>query len=98
MALGIGLTSLTFGFEALANGGTRDGIPAFPFFLFGLIGLQASAGDLRARTPPLSGLAGGGARPAIRSRVRSRPSPIGLALPCAASHHYLDPLGDVPSE
>lgn len=47
VALGVGLTSLTFGFEALANGGTRDGIPAFPFFLFGIIGLLASAGDLR---------------------------------------------------
>jgi hypothetical protein len=47
VALTVGLTSLTFGFEALANGGTRNGMPAFPFFMFGVVGLLASAGDLR---------------------------------------------------
>jgi hypothetical protein len=46
-SLGIGLTFLTFGFEALANGGTRKGMPAFPFLLFGVVGLLASVGDLR---------------------------------------------------
>jgi uncharacterized membrane protein len=47
VALAVGLSSLTFGFEAIAGGGTRHGIPAFPFFMFGIVGLLASAGDLR---------------------------------------------------
>jgi len=47
VALAVGLTSLTFGFEALANGGKRNGMPAFPFFMFGAVGLLASVGDLR---------------------------------------------------
>ena len=47
VALAVGLTSLTFGFEALASGGTRNGMPAFPFFLFGVVGLLASVGDVR---------------------------------------------------
>ena len=38
---------LTFGLEALANGGARNGIPAFPFFLFGVTGLLGSIGDVR---------------------------------------------------
>lgn len=47
LALAVGLTSLTFGFEALAAGGTRKGMPAFPFFMFGVVGLLASMGDFR---------------------------------------------------
>jgi len=47
VALGVGFSSLAFGFEAVANGGSRYGMPAFPFFLFGIIALLASAGDLR---------------------------------------------------
>ena len=47
MALALGLTTLTFGFQALAAGGNRNGIPAFPFLMFGAVGLLASAGDLR---------------------------------------------------
>jgi hypothetical protein len=55
-ALGVGLTFLTFGFEAVANGGKRNGMPAFPFFMFGVVGLLASAGDLRLfRSGPLNG-------------------------------------------
>ena len=46
-ALGVGATALRFGLEALANGGERDGIPAFPFLLFGGVGLLASIGDYR---------------------------------------------------
>jgi len=50
----VGLTTLTFGVQAIAAGGNRDGIPAFPFFLFGVVGVIASAGDLRLlRTGPL---------------------------------------------
>ena len=33
----LSLVGLVFGAEAAANGGKRAGIPAFPFFLFGLI-------------------------------------------------------------
>jgi hypothetical protein len=47
VALAVGLTSLVFGFQALANGGTRNGMPAFPFLMFAGIGLLAVAGDLR---------------------------------------------------
>ena len=47
VALTVGLTDLTFGFQALANGGTRNGMPAFPFFLFGVAGTLAGLGDLR---------------------------------------------------
>ena len=47
VASSVGLVSLTFGFEAIANGGRRDGVPAFPFFLFGIIGLLGSTGDYR---------------------------------------------------
>ncbi len=47
VALSVGLISITFGFEAIANGGKRDGVPAFPFFLFGIVGLLGSAGDYR---------------------------------------------------
>jgi heme/copper-type cytochrome/quinol oxidase subunit 4/uncharacterized membrane protein len=47
VALAVGLTMMTFGVEALAHGGRRNGIPAFPFFLFGVAGLLGSAGDIR---------------------------------------------------
>lgn len=47
VAFAVGLITLSFGFQAAANGGTRQGMPAFPFFLFGLIGLLGSIGDLR---------------------------------------------------
>lgn len=43
----VALTNLVFGFEAMANGGKRQGIPAFPFLMFGVVGLLAAAGDLR---------------------------------------------------
>jgi uncharacterized membrane protein len=47
MAFAIGAMDLMFGFEALASGGRRNGVPAFPFFMFGLVGVLASAGDFR---------------------------------------------------
>ena len=47
VALGVGFSSLAFAFEAIANGGARQGMPAFPFFLFGIVALLASAGDFR---------------------------------------------------
>jgi hypothetical protein len=47
VAFAVGVIDLSFGFGALANGGSRNGVPAFPFFLFGIVGLSGSAGDLR---------------------------------------------------
>ena len=49
IGLAVGLTSLTFGFEAIASadGKGRDGMPAFPFFMFGVIGTLAGVLDLR---------------------------------------------------
>jgi len=47
VALAVGLTDLTFAFEAFANGGKRNGMPAFPFVMFGVVGVLASVGDLR---------------------------------------------------
>ena len=51
VAAAVGATSLAFGFEAVAAGGKRDGMPAFPFFMFGVVGVLASAGDLRVIRP-----------------------------------------------
>ena len=54
--LAVGLASMMFGFEALANGGMRNEMPAFPFFMFGIVGLLASVGDVRMmRSGPLRG-------------------------------------------
>ena len=47
VALAVGATSLLFGIEAIANGGTRNGMPAFPFFMFATVGLLGAAGDAR---------------------------------------------------
>src|SRR5262245_11812104 len=42
-----GLSGIALGFDAIARGGIRQGIPAPVFFIFGAIGLLAIAGDLR---------------------------------------------------
>lgn len=47
VALAVGLTDLAFGLGAIARGESVDGIPAFPFFLFGSVALLGAAGDLR---------------------------------------------------
>ena len=47
VAMGVSLSSLTFGVQAVANGGMRNGMPAFPFFMFGIVALLGWAGDLR---------------------------------------------------
>lgn len=49
LALTMTLTSLTLGFATLASptGKWRDGLPPFPFFMFGVVGLLASIGDAR---------------------------------------------------
>ena len=54
--LAVGLSNLAFALQAFANGGQRNGIPAFPFILFGLAGTIAGVGDLRMlRSGPLHG-------------------------------------------
>ena len=56
VALGVGITMLVFGIEAIANGGKRNGFPAFPYVLFATFGLLGAAGDLRTlRTGALQG-------------------------------------------
>jgi hypothetical protein len=47
VALAVGVASLAFAAEAIANGGTRQGMPAFPFVMFGVVGTLAAAGDFR---------------------------------------------------
>jgi uncharacterized membrane protein len=48
LGLGVGLFSLTLGvLTAASPTRTMDGPPPFPFFMFGIVGLLASVGDLR---------------------------------------------------
>lgn len=56
VALSVALASLTFAVQAITSGGTRNGMPAFPFLLFGVVGLLGSAGDIGVlRSGPLTG-------------------------------------------
>lgn len=56
VTLSVGLVNITYAVQAFANGGTRDGIPAFPFVLFGTAGMLATVGDVRImRSGPLRG-------------------------------------------
>ena len=59
VALAVGLVMLAFGLEAIANGGARKGVPAFPFFLFAFVGLLGAALDMRM-------IRAGGVRGAVR--------------------------------
>lgn len=47
VALGVGALTLLWGVEAIANGGKRNGMPAFPFFMFATFALLGAAGDIR---------------------------------------------------
>jgi hypothetical protein len=48
VALGVGLTTLTFAVDALGyGGGKRNEVAAFPFLMFGVVALLGSAGDVR---------------------------------------------------
>ena len=54
--LSVAIVNAIYAFQAFAGGGTRDGIPAFPFILFGTAGLLATIGDVRImRSGPLRG-------------------------------------------
>ena len=47
IALGVGATCLVFGVQAVANGGNYEGMPAFPYFMFGVVGTLGALLDLR---------------------------------------------------
>ena len=47
VAFAVGSITLSFGLQAAASGGTKQGMPAFPFLMFGVIGVLGSVGDLR---------------------------------------------------
>lgn len=56
LILAVTLVNINFGREAIANGGSRKGIPAFPFLMFAVVGVLSFAGDLRVlRAGPLRG-------------------------------------------
>ncbi len=58
LALAVGLICLWLGIEAAGSpdGTGRDGMPAFPFLMFGVVGTLAAAGDFRViRASPLQG-------------------------------------------
>jgi hypothetical protein len=58
IALGVAMVTLAFGTQAIALGGERNDIPAFPFFLFGGVALLAAVGDVRvARAGGITGRA-----------------------------------------
>jgi uncharacterized membrane protein len=58
LALAIGLTMLGLGIAAATGGGSWNTIPAFPFFLFGTVGLLGASGDMRVlRAGPPRGTA-----------------------------------------
>lgn len=55
-AVSLALIDLTFAAQAIANGGTRNGMPAFPFIMFGSVGTLAVIGDIRVmRSGALTG-------------------------------------------
>lgn len=55
VALGVAAANLTFGFDAIASTGKNKGM-AVPFFIFGIVALSGSVGDLRVlRSGPLRG-------------------------------------------
>jgi uncharacterized membrane protein len=58
VALVIVASMAVFTAEAFANGGTRRGMPAFPFIMFGVAGLFGAIGDVRVlRNGALKGTA-----------------------------------------
>ncbi|MEP7001789.1 MAG: hypothetical protein ABI969_14980, partial [bacterium] len=45
VASAVGITMLTFGIEAIANGGRRNDVPAFPYFMFTTFAVLGVVGD-----------------------------------------------------
>ncbi len=54
VAAAVSLLTLPLGVVALTGGGSWRGVPAFPFFMFGVVGVFAIIGDVRSRlvAPP----------------------------------------------
>jgi uncharacterized membrane protein len=56
VAAAVGLTCLTFAFQALTNTGNRQRIAIVPFLMFGVVGLLGAIGDVRVlRSGALTG-------------------------------------------
>ena len=88
VALAVGLALFTFGVAAVASPDrTLEGVPAFPFFVFGSIALMSSIGDLRM-------IRAGGLRGAPRlTRHLWR---MCFALLIAAASFFLGPTRRIP--
>ena len=82
-----GLSGIALGFDAIARGGIRQGIPAPVFFIFGVIGLLAITGDFRMIRS--GGLRGG-------PRLARHLWRMCLGLLIAAASFFLGPPGRVP--
>lgn len=90
LGLGVGTVSLALGFVTLARPtGTMDGLPPFPFFMFGVTGLLASVGDMRVLR---SGGVRGSAR-LVRHLWR-----MCWALWIAAASFFLGQADEIPDE
>ena len=87
VAFALGVVSLMLGLEALANGGMRGDIPAFPFLLFGAIGVSGGIGDLRMlRSGALRGVA----------RIGRHLWRMSLALFVATMSFFLGQADEIP--
>jgi uncharacterized membrane protein len=87
VVLAVVAACFVFGVEAIAAGGSRDGIPAFPFVLFGVVGLLAAAGDVRM-------LRAGGLRGALR--IARHLWRMCFALFIAAMSFFLGQADEIP--
>ncbi|HKE86749.1 MAG TPA: hypothetical protein VKB50_23495 [Vicinamibacterales bacterium] len=87
VGFGGGLSGIMLGFDAIALGGVRQGIPAPAFFIFGAVGLLGSAGDLRM-------IRAGGLRGAPRLVRHQWRMCLGLVI--AAASFFFGPPGRVP--
>lgn len=87
VALAGSVAAIVLGFDAIARGGVRQGIPAPAFFVFGTVGLLGAAGDV------LMLRAGGvhGKRRLARHLWR-----MCLGLVIAAGSFFLGPQGRIP--
>lgn len=88
VALVVALADLTYGIQAINSPtGTLDGIPPFPFFMFGVFGILAVAGDVRVlRFGPLRGTA----------RIARHLWRMGYALSIAAMSFFIGQAKVIP--
>ena len=89
VALAVGVTCLAFGAQALASAtGRAYGMPAFPFLLFGVLGLLGAVGDARM-------LRAG--RPAGARRLARHLWRMSTALLIAAMSFFLGQADELPA-